>query len=80
MLRFTKQLQCPSVTAFSLTSLFLERIWRKYKISLRSQKPVSKTKPSIKEWYFIPLSHLPRVMGPWYEQLDENYAVILLDF
>lgn len=46
MLRFTKQLQCPSVTAFSLTSLFLERIWRKYKISLRSQKPVSKTKPS----------------------------------
>ena len=38
MLRFTKQLPCPRVTAFSLTSLFLERIWRKNKISLRSKK------------------------------------------
>ena len=31
------------VMAFSRTSLFLERFWREFRISLNSHKPVSKT-------------------------------------
>ena len=30
------------VTAFSHTSLFLERFWREFRISFKSRKPVSK--------------------------------------
>ena len=38
-----KQLPRPLVTAFSRTILFLERFWRKFRISFKSHKPVSKT-------------------------------------
>jgi len=37
------QLPCALVTAFSLTSLFLERFWREFWISFKFLKPVSKT-------------------------------------
>ena len=38
-----EQLPCTSVTAFSQTSLFLERFFCEFRISLKSRKPVSKT-------------------------------------
>ena len=40
----SEQVLYACVTAFSLASLFLERFERKLKISLRSHKPVIKTK------------------------------------
>ena len=39
----SEQLTCPRVTAFSRTSLFLERFWREFWISFKFHKPVSKT-------------------------------------
>ena len=39
-------------------------------------KPVRENAVRQAAWYGI---GTPRVMGPWYEVLDENYAVILLD-
>ena len=38
----SEQIPCTCVTAFSRTSLFLERFWREFRISLKSRKPVSK--------------------------------------
>ena len=40
---WSEQLTCPRVTAFSRTSLFLERLWREFWISFKFHKPVSKT-------------------------------------
>ena len=40
---WSEQLPRPLVTAFSRTILFLERFWRKFRISFKSHKPVSKT-------------------------------------
>ena len=39
----SEQLPCAHVTAFSRTSLFLERFWREFWISFKFHKPVSKT-------------------------------------
>ena len=39
----SEQLPCALVTAFSRTSLFLERFWREVLISLKFHKPLSKT-------------------------------------
>ena len=39
----SEQLPCARVTAFSRTSLFLERFWREFWISFKFHKPVSKT-------------------------------------
>ena len=40
---WSEQLPCTRVTAFSRTSLFLERFWREFWISVKFHKPVSKT-------------------------------------
>ena len=40
---WSEQLPRPLVTASSRTILFLERFWRKFRISFKSHKPVSKT-------------------------------------
>ena len=40
---WSEQLPCTCVTAFSLTSLFLERFYREFRISLKPHKPASKT-------------------------------------
>ena len=40
---WSEQLPCAHVTAFSRTSLFLERFWREFWISFKFHKPVSKT-------------------------------------
>ena len=40
---WSEQLPRPLVTAFSRTILFLERFWRKFRISFKSHKAVSKT-------------------------------------
>ena len=40
---WSEQLTCPRVTAFSRTSLFLERFWREFWISFKFHKPVSET-------------------------------------
>ena len=39
----SEQLSCARVSAFSRTSLFLERFWREFWISFKFHKPVSKT-------------------------------------
>ena len=44
LITLSEELPCPRVTAFSLTSLFLERFWGELRISFRSYKPVIKTK------------------------------------
>ena len=41
---WSEQFSCARVTAFSLTSLFLEPFWRDLRISFRSHKPDIKTK------------------------------------
>ena len=38
----SEQLPCTRVTAFSRTSLFLEKYWREFRRSFKSHKPVSK--------------------------------------
>ena len=49
---WSEQLSCVRVTAFSRTSLFLELFRRKFWISFKFHKPVSKTyRP--KKWYFF---------------------------
>ena len=40
---WSEQLPCTRVTAFSRTSLFLERFWPEFRISLKSHKPVGNT-------------------------------------
>ena len=60
------------VTAFSLTSLFLERFSREFRIS--SHKPVSKTKTPENDIFDLlvtfsfPLSHLIFIMRSWTER------------
>ena len=52
-INWIEQLPCTHVTAFSQTSLFLERFWRELRISFKSHKAVSKTYRPRNDIFFI---------------------------
>ena len=52
-----EQLPCTLATAFSPTSLFLKRFWRKFSISLRSKNKSSKQKDQKKIFWPKTISH-----------------------